>query len=293
MAIVAAASDAHQQLSYLPPDFINLSLPNARFNSDLWIRLNGTQQLTIAATHGVGPNNDDKFVPYGKYARAALLLLCTEAVRTANPVIPISESYRGFMKQLGLGYNQANAVEAVRQMQALAACSITVKNTVVHDDGEIEVSTKRYFISTEDRMVFTSDRGGELSEKRPSTIELSPDFMHMLSTGSRVPVRTDVWLHLLQQSRAAMALDIYLWLAYRLHHLKAPVRISWEQLRQQFGSDTELKDFTRKFRKALAEAQKVYPEAQVSEFGSTARGGTHGLMLKLSKSALDSEWAAP
>lgn len=294
MAIVPAAPDTHQQLSYLPPDFINLSLPNARFSDDLWIRLNGTQRLTIAAVHGVGPNGSDKFVPYGKYARAALLLLCTEAVRTGDPVIPISQSYRGFMKQLGVSWNQANANEAVRQMQALAACSITVSNTVTLDNGDLQVSNKRYFVSTQDRIAFAADRSGEISEENPSVIELSQDFMQMLSTGGRVPVRTDAWLYLLQQSRAAMALDIYLWLAYRLHHLKAPARISWEQLRQQFGSESELRNFKIQFRRALAEALEVYPEANVSEFGSTATGSTHGIMLKLSKkTALDSAWTAP
>lgn len=295
MAIVPAAPDTDQQLSYLLPDFINLSLPNARFSSDhLWIRRNGAQQLTITAIHGVGVNGDDRFVPYGKYARAAMLLLCTEAVRTGNPVISISDTYRGFMKQLGVSYARTSVIDAVRQMQALAACSITVTNTVIHDDGDIEVSNKRYFISTEDRMIFTAERSGDLSEKRPSSIVLSPDFMQMLSTGSRVPVRTDAWLHLLRTSRAAMTLDIYVWLAYRLHHLKSPARISWEQLRQQFGSESELRNFKIQFRHALAEALKVYPEANVSEFGSTATGSTHGIMLKLSKTtALSSTWTAP
>ena len=288
MDIVPAAPDTDQRLSYLLPEFINLSLPNARFSSHQWIRRNGNQVMTITAGSGTGPDQADSFVPYGKYARAALVLLCTEAVRTGNPVISISDTYRGFMKQLGLGYSRASSVEAVRQMQALAASTIAVNKTVTDDDGEIDSITERYVISSRDRMIFTADRSGDLSEKKPSTIELSPDFMRMIATSGRVPVRTDVWMHLLRTSRAAMTLDIYLWLAYRLHHLKAPARIGWEQLRQQFGSDAEMKSFKQKFRQALAEARQVYPEANVSEFGSAARGGTHGIMLRMSKNALDS-----
>jgi hypothetical protein len=293
MDIVPAAPDTHQQdLSYLPPDLINLSLPNARFSSLQWIRRNGNRQLTITAGDGIGPDGLESFVPYGKYARAALLLLCTEAVRTGNPVVQISESYRGFMKQLGVSWKRDNAIEAARQMQALAACSIAVRNQTTLDNGEIDVKIKRYHVSSANHMVFTADRSGEVSEGNSSAIELSPDFMQMLSKTSRVPVRTDVWLHLLRTSRSAMTLDIYLWLAYRLHHLNAPTRISWEQLRQQFGSDVELKGFMRKFLKALAEALKVYPEANVTEFGETARGGTHGIMLKMSPNALTSVWTA-
>ena len=36
----------------------------------------------------------------------------------------------------------------------------------------------------------------------------------------------DRW-HLMENASAAMAIDIYVWLAYRLHSLSAPVPISW------------------------------------------------------------------
>lgn len=293
MSIVPASGDTHQRLSYLLPDFINLSLPNTRFGSHLWIRRNGTQQLAVTAGAGIGPDGLESFVPYGKYARAALLLICTEAVRTGEPIIPISDTYRGFMKQLGVTWNRSNAAEAVRQMQAVAACTITVTNTKVSDVGETEIDTERYTISFRDHMVFRADRSGELSDTTPSSIELSPEFMRVLTEAGRVPVRTDAWVYLLQHSKAAMTLDIYTWLAYRLHHLKRPVRISWEQLRQQFGSEAELRNFKPKFRQALEDVLVVYPEADVSEFGSGRRGGTHGVLLKLSENAVESAWRNP
>ena len=295
MDIVPVAPDTNQQLSYLLPEFINFSLPNARLRSHVWERRNGTQTMTITAGSTIGPDRADSFVPYGKYARAALLFLCTEAGRpgrNGDPVIPISGSYRGFMKQLGVSWKRDNAVEAVRQMQAIASCTIAVHNKSTRDDGVIEATTERYLVSAKDRMIFSSDRSGTLVEQEPSSIELSPDFMRMIATGGRVPVRTDVWTHLLRTSRSPMTLDIYVWLAYRLHHLKGTTPISWQQLHEQFGSGTELKDFTRKFKHALAEAKAVYPEANVTDLGKTARGGTHGIRLSLSKNAVDSVWTA-
>lgn len=292
MSIVPRSGDTHQRLSYLLPDFINLSLPNTRFSSHLWIRRNGTQQLAVTAGAGIGPDGLESFVPHGKYARAALLLICTEAVRTGDRIIPISDTYRGFMKQLGLTWNRGSAAEAVRQMQAIAACTITLTNTAISEAGEMEVTTERFTISFRDHMVFQANRTGELSDTTPSSIELSPDFMRALTEGGRVPVRTDAWVYLLQHSKAAMTLDVYTWLAYRLHHLKSPVRISWEQLRQQFGSESELRNFKPKFRQALEDVLVVYPEANVSEFGLGRRGGTHGLLLKLSKNAVESTWSA-
>ncbi len=293
MSSLPAAGDTHQRVSYLPPDFINLSLPNTRFSSHLWVRNNGPQQLMVTAGAGIGVDGLESFVPYGKYARAALLFICTEAVRTGQPVIPISTSYRGFMKQLGLSWSRHNAAEAVRQMQAVAASTIALGTMSVSDAGEIDRTIERFRISFKDHMVFTPHSVGELSENTPSSIELSPEFMQLLAERGKVPLRTDAWLYLVQHSKAAMTLDIYTWLSYRLHRLNQPTRISWDQLWQQFGSESELKKFKPKFQVCLRDVMVVYPEANVTEFGSGPRGGTHGLMLKMSKNAMDSDWIAP
>ena len=290
MSSVPPSGDTDQRLSYLLPSFINLSLPNTRSTSEVWVRTNGDQQVAISAGYGVGPHAGKGFIPYGKYARAALLFICTEAVRTGNPVISISETYRGFMKQLGLPWNRESAAEAVRQMQALAACTITLTTSGISDAGDTEVDIDRFVISFRDHMVFSAT--GELSGNTPSSIELSPQFMKVLAENGRVPIRTDAWLHLVQHFNSAMTLDIYTWLAYRLYNLKHPSYISWEQLYQQFGSQSAMKVFKVRFRQALASAMSVYPEAHVSEFGSGRRGGSQGLVLKMSKNAMDSAWSA-
>lgn len=289
MSSVPATGDAHQRLSYLLPAFINLSLPNTRFNSHLWVRSNGNQQLAITAGFGIGPDASEGFIPYGKYARAALLFICTEAVRTSEPTISVSETYSGFMKQLGLPWNRANASEAVRQMQALAASTITLTTTGLSDIGETEVVTKRFVISFEDHMVFNADRRGEISEKTPSSIVLSSEFMKVLADSGKVPIRTDAWLYLIR-NKSAMAVDIYNWMAYRLNGLKHPSYISWSQLHQQFGSESGLHMFKIRFRKELESAKLVYPEANVSEFGSGRRGVSQGLVLKASQHASESKW---
>lgn len=38
-----------------------------------------------------------------------------------------------------------------------------------------------------------------------------------------------------QISNRSMAIDLYVWLAYRLHVLREPVEIGWSALRRQFG----------------------------------------------------------
>lgn len=62
-----------------------------------------------------------------------------------------------------------------------------------------------------------------------------------------------------------MVLDIYIWLAYRLHALKGDVEVSWPSLYGQFGAGyRRLRDFRAGFVGGLELALAVYPEARIS-----------------------------
>ena len=62
-----------------------------------------------------------------------------------------------------------------------------------------------------------------------------------------------------------MAIDIYVWLAYRLHMLSRPTPVSWKALHEQFGAGfNRLRAFREKFREPLALALAAYPEAKTS-----------------------------
>jgi hypothetical protein len=75
-----------------------------------------------------------------------------------------------------------------------------------------------------------------------------------------------------------MALDVYVWLFYRLHSLRAPRPISWKALHAQFGRGiTRMDHFKQHFREVLELALTVYPDADV------AVDGTTGIILKPSR----------
>jgi len=60
------------------------------------------------------------------------------------------------------------------------------------------------------------------------------------------------------------ALDVYVWLCYRLHVLENPTPISWARLKEQFGQQyATTYQFRPKFRDTLALALAVYPGAQI------------------------------
>jgi hypothetical protein len=98
------------------------------------------------------------------------------------------------------------------------------------------------------------------------TVELSESFFRA-SIEKPVPL-AEAAIRALGQR--CMALDIYLWLAYRLHFLEAPLDISWVALHAQFGGEIRsMRHFRQPFRRELEAALAAYPDAKVE---TTARG---------------------
>jgi hypothetical protein len=62
----------------------------------------------------------------------------------------------------------------------------------------------------------------------------------------------------------SLAIDVYIWLAYRLHSLGKSTPVSWPAIHAQFGSGFRLaRQIKPTFTEALHLALAVYPEARV------------------------------
>nr|WP_246338195.1 replication protein RepA [Azospirillum oleiclasticum] len=93
------------------------------------------------------------------------------------------------------------------------------------------------------------------------TVRLSDAFFQALREHP-VPVNEAA---LMQIANDSPALDVYIWLAYRLRSLTGPAPVSWAALHQQFGAGYKLlRQFRPKFTATLKEALAVYPEAKVT-----------------------------
>ena len=67
-----------------------------------------------------------------------------------------------------------------------------------------------------------------------------------------------------QLKDSSTALDVYVWLAYRLHHLDKRTAISWRDMYAQFGNAYKhIWAWKPRFLVSLAEAVAAYPEARV------------------------------
>jgi hypothetical protein len=62
----------------------------------------------------------------------------------------------------------------------------------------------------------------------------------------------------------SLSLDLYVWLAYRLHSLQRPQPITWASLYGQFGVGyDQIKHFKPRFVQAMQYALAAYPDAKI------------------------------
>ena len=104
----------------------------------------------------------------------------------------------------------------------------------------------------------------DADETQPSlfieTARLSEMFFEQLKKHP-VPVEETA---VRQIANNSVALDIYCWLAYRLHYLEAPRLVTWKALHAQFGRGTaKVFHFKPHFKQALELTLAVYPDARV------------------------------
>ena len=104
------------------------------------------------------------------------------------------------------------------------------------------------------------DEPGMARERFVETARLSETFFNQLRKHA-VPLDEAAIRHIRNSS---MALDVYCWLAYRLHSLTAPKPITWAALASQFGAGIKLrKHFKPALMESQAMAQAVYRDAKI------------------------------
>lgn len=248
----AFMSDEEQRAGFLYSGWCQTALPHRRLPDDeVWtvgtdfIRLMvepGSIHLSESGTRRVG-------VPYGSRARLILLFLQSEAVRTRSREIELGKSLRVWLGKLGVPIGGKSMVDVREQALRISRCRMTFQVAGQGSTGFINQNLV-------DTAMFSHEREGPLL----GTVRLSETFFAAL-TKHPVPLQESAIRAIANNSQA---LDIYCWLAYRLHALDKPCPITWKALHAQFGGGYKaLKHFRPRFSESLEVALAVYPEAQV------------------------------
>lgn len=241
-----------------------VGLPRSKVNGSSFLRQSGDAWVHVQAgllDEGRGPVQQP--VPYGAMPRLALAWVTTYAVRHKTPEIEIGESAAEFLRLMGKDDQGARYKTLRTQMHALAACRLQMG----FKGRTYNAQPVEHF----DAWVNDKDRGQR--PLWPGTLRLSDSFYNILME-SPVPLDNRALDAL---SGSALALDIYCWLAHRLHRIEGrPVTLHWRSIREQFAQEYQGKDADKNFKKrflpALHNVQMVYPAARVKQV-------TGGLLL--------------
>ncbi len=209
----------------------------------------------------MGPGPTTLFgVPYGARARMILIYLQTQAIRTGSREVRLGGSMRDWMGRMGMSVG-GESVHALRdQARRISACSIKFFWTTEDAQGRAHDGFERGAIVRSGLFFREDDTSG-----RPSLFDdivtLDEAFYRALRDHP-VPLLESAIRRLKERS---MALDVYIWLAYRLHALDRATPISWTSLHAQFGGGFKhIRQFRPQFLDALSAATAAYPEANIS-----------------------------
>ena len=226
----------------------------------IWKQKQGNVSLAIQATESYNPEKDDfEFIglPFGPKARIILAHINSEAIRTQSKTVNVEDSMSAFIKCIGLNLDGRTINEVKSQLRKLSASTLSLG----YADNEKGVQVDLKIVKAFD-LWFPKDEKQRVLW--PTNIQLTDDYFGSLINHA-IPLDERALAAL---SHSAMALDIYAWLAQRLHRInpQEPQFLTWKALKEQFGRGyAQMYKFKQIFRKTLTLARSQYPQASVYE----------------------------
>lgn len=266
-----------EAVNYLHSGFCQAALPHRepRNPTDPWVRRNGVYQLIIRP--GILPLRDrivSVGVPYGTKARLIMIYFQTEAVRKRNQVIDLGPNMASWLKQMGLGTSggpRGSYAPVREQALRIARCEFTMR--FERSSTEAQLVDQRI---VDGMHLWRDDSGGtELSRNGGEWgrhVRLSDAFFEHLMNHA-VPLSQEAIARL---KHSSLALDLYVWLTYRLYNLRKETVVPWYALGEHFGSESGHRQLAFRLKDVLKDVVAVYPDANVET-------SLRGLILRPSK----------
>jgi len=222
-----------------------------------WSRANGGVSLLLQPGVKPGPNGQPMSLglPSGGWPRLALTWLVSEAVNNRSPHVELGRSQRTFLRRLdpdadlsGSGYRRFGT-----QMDRMLASRWILRDR----EHPVQVSLQ----IADQYQLWWDPRQPDQDGLWPSELTIAPGFYERLL---QRPVPVD-WRAIRALKGSSLALDLYVWLTWRMFGLEAPVLVPWRALGAQLGSDYgRTRDLKRRLMPALADVRCVYPTVNVA-----------------------------
>ncbi|WP_328702782.1 replication protein RepA [Belnapia mucosa] len=259
-AVVEAAAlymaDESAGIGFLYSGWCQAALPHRRLpDEDPWQISSGGVALSVEPGRKPSPSGEWGWVgvPYGSRARLIMLYLQSEALRTGSRDVMLGRSLRDWLGRMGISSGGKSQKDVREQAERIARCRFTFHVTTGSRVGLVNqnVMDTAMFVPAEDPA-----QGSLFVE----VARLSEVFFDQLRKHP-VPVEEAAVRSI---SNNSMALDLYAWLAYRLHALEKSTPVSWAALKGQFGAGcSRMNNFKPTFIANLKLALAVYRHAKV------------------------------
>lgn len=253
------AQDAAFQHSVL----CQTSFPYRNPGNDLkiWEHSQGRASLNIQCLQEKNPKTGEFMylgLPYGTKARLIMAYLNTQAIKSQSPIIDVESSITAFIQQIGLAKKGKNVNDVKEQLARIASSIITL---TYQADEEHSLNARFALVKKYDLWFPKDEKQKVLWTSR---IQLTDDYFNELEKHA-VPLDERA-LGALKNS--SMGLDIYCWLAQRLHRIPHGKKqfVSWQNLKDQFGAGYgSMRKFKQVFRHTLGIVHTQYLTARIQE----------------------------
>lgn len=246
---------------YLPAALAHVFFPRRDVKLDpteSYVHKSGNYELSITqlpVRNKRTERNEYLGLPFGPKPRLLLSVINALALQQGSNKIEMNAaSLSTFLLKIGLtdGGNQIS--QARNQIARLSASLISVDYM-----DEIGGQTHEQMAIVKGFDLFPRSHPDQLL-LWDRNITLSLDYWHELQKHP-LPLSLE---HLRILSGNARAIDFYCFLAYRLHHLKKPLFLSWVIMKEMFGGDiTRIDHFKERMRATAKLVKLAYRDANI------------------------------
>jgi len=253
-------------LGFMARALVQATMPHKDPKETRFVRTNGAFRLEMVALQS------DIGLPYGTIPRLMMSWVSTEAVRTKSPVLVLGDSLSAFMDELGMVPTGGRWGSITRlRKQAIRLFTTAVSCTFQSSDPQVRArSARNVLIAEAYDEYWWKPRDPQQRQLFESTVTLSSRFFEEI-VHSPVPIDLRALKAL---AKSPLAIDIYVWLTYRMSYLRRDTTIPWPVLETQFGAEYgRTRDFKAAFLQHLKSVLAMYRAAN-------ATVGPEGLVLR-------------
>jgi Plasmid encoded RepA protein len=249
--IEAKDAKSAKALGFMAASLVMTTLPHSKPDGISFTRRNGRHTLMMQARIDIG-------LPYGVIPRLLLAWVCTEAVRTKKRELDLGDSLTDFMSQLDMIPTGGRWGSIKRLREQASRLFTTSISCMYEEDGGMGESGFRL---ADSHSFWWHTKQPAQKSLFMNAVTLSEKFFEEI-TNYAVPFDMRALKTL---KKSPLAIDLYIWLTYRVSYLHRETLIPWDAFQQKFGGSYPLtaqgrSDFRQNFITALKKVEVVYPD---------------------------------